>query len=373
MKVVILGGYGEAGRRIAEMLLTRTPATVTIAGRSAEKAAAVADELGQWHQGRAEARVVDLHEPASLREALIGAAAVVEATSVLDAVPHVAEAVIEAGCALVDLHFDPRVTRELETYAERFREAGVCAMAQGGFHPGLPAVLVRLAALELDEVHEAVVGSVLRPKGGVKQTQSVGELVGMFPSYAARVFQDGKWQTVTGVRRSDWEHVAFELGMGTWSCAPMDMEELLALPDSLPTLRRCGFYIAGFNGVTNALVFPLVMGVLTLAPRKGLDPAGRLFTWSTRAFARPPFGTALQLEATGLLAGQRTRLRLTLKHEDEYDMTAAPVVALLEQVLDHTAGSPGLHYAAHVPEPRRLLDAVTAMGLSVRRTLTPVP
>lgn len=370
MKVVVLGGTGEAGRRVAELLLARTPATVVVTGRDAARARAVAEELEGWHQGRAEGRAVDLHDPASLREVLGGAAAVVEATSVLDAAATVAEAVCDAHCALVDLHFDPAVTRAYEAHAARFAEAGVSALVQAGFHPGLPATLVRLAALELDTVSEAIVGSVLRPKGGVKHTQSVSELVGQFPSYKARVFRDGQWRTVTGARRSDWERFGFELGMGTWSCVPMDLEELLSLPDEHPSLRRVGFYIAGFNGVTNAVVFPMVAGILAVAPHKGLDPAGRLFTWSTRAFARPPFGTALQLQAAGTKDGRPARLRLTLKHDDEYDMTAAPVVALLEQVLDGSVHAPGLHYAARVPEPRRTLASLEAMGVSTARSLS---
>ena len=55
--------------------------------------------------------------------------------------------------------------------------AGCRFVIQAGFHPGILAALVRHAAQQLDTIHSAIVGSVIRDEGGVPFTSGATELV----------------------------------------------------------------------------------------------------------------------------------------------------------------------------------------------------
>ena len=65
--VLILGGYGGAGKALAELLLKETKLRLLIGGRNPAKAEAFADELNARHCGqRAEARTLDANQSQSL-------------------------------------------------------------------------------------------------------------------------------------------------------------------------------------------------------------------------------------------------------------------------------------------------------------------
>ena len=71
--ILITGGYGTVGRRVAADLAPEYPGRLVVAGRSAEKAARLAAELGHGVRGRR----VDVGEPASIEAALEGVGVVV--------------------------------------------------------------------------------------------------------------------------------------------------------------------------------------------------------------------------------------------------------------------------------------------------------
>jgi saccharopine dehydrogenase (NAD+, L-lysine-forming) len=133
----------------------------------------------------------------------------------------------------------------------------------------------------------------------------------------------------------------------------------------IPTLRETGFYIAGFNAVTDWLITPIVMAGLKIAPERLLPSMSRLLFWSMGRFARPPFGALLMLEASGVTGGEPHHLTVRLFHEDGYVFTAVPVVATIRQWLDGEARRPGLWHQAHSVDPERLLRDMAGMGIEI--------
>ena len=64
---LILGGYGGAGKALAELLLKETKLRLLIGGRNPAKAKAFANELNLRHSGqRAEARTLETNRSKSL-------------------------------------------------------------------------------------------------------------------------------------------------------------------------------------------------------------------------------------------------------------------------------------------------------------------
>jgi hypothetical protein len=363
-KIAILGGYGNAAMATARLLLAETGASVVLAGRSLEKARAAAALLAaQFGAARVSAARADGLDPASLAEVLRGAAMLLVASPTIENTGAVAEAALAAGVDYFDLQLSSRRKLEpLEALRPRIEAAGRSFITDGGYHPGVPAALVRYAALSFDEMHSAMTGSVMKIDWGAHtfSDAAMREFAEEMREYRPACFLDGKWKESWSVSR------VFDFGppFGKQKTRPMMLAEMSELPACYPSLRETGFLVAGFDPVTDNVFLPLIVALLKLAPSKPML-AGRLFRWSASRFARPPFHLTVQLEASGIREGRPFQMRVRVSHPDPYVFTAAPVVACLKQYLDGSIRKPGLHLQANVVEPVRFLRDLAGMGVAV--------
>jgi len=369
-RILLLGGYGEAGKALGSLLVNQLGAEVFVAGRNFERAKEVATSLNDSSEpALAKPYELDASDLAAFRDALDGVDFFVHAGPALDpeTTRGMAKRVIEAGAHWIDLHFDQRETTLLKEFDEQVRDAELCFAMQSGFHPGLPATMVRWAAGHMDVIEEALVYSFLRPRGGIPYTSGVDELVAMFADYRAKLFLDGEWKEVKGSSTKALRKFKFDFGLGSSSCFAMNLEEMEGLPEMYPSLKTTGFYIGGGDFVTNWIVSPLMMGGLKVLPGISHSRWGKLYSWSTRTFSRSPFGTCVQLAAKGIHQGEEATLGLSIVNDDAYMLTAIPAAATIAQILDGTVCKPGVHYAAHIPEPVRMMADMEILGAEVLR------
>lgn len=373
--VLILGGYGETGRRIAQHLLHRTKVRVRIAGRNLDEARRLADALNKKYAGkRAEALRMDANDALSVRSAMDGIGFFVQAGPAfpVETVRMLAEQTLEQNADWMDVQLDPLQARTLREYEDDIRGKNCCFATQGGFHPGLPAALVRWADLRLEKLDEAHVAGFINPEGGLIMTQGVDELIELFQDYRVKVFRDGVWQDVDLKDMNNFPKFDLALGFGRQSFTPMQLDELNALPEMIPTLKDTAFYVGGFNWFTNFVVSPMIMAGGKYLKKIPNVAWGKLLCWSTSTFGRPPYGTLLQLNAMGWRDKQRVELRLALTHPDEYELTAVPMVATMQQMMERKSHPVGVHFMAHIPEPKRLLSDMEAMGITIEKKFRPL-
>lgn len=365
-KIMILGGYGQTGRPLADHLLRESPAEIVIAGRNLEKAGAFAAELNrQIGGGRATAARADAASTDSLRAALRGVDLLVVAAPASQHAETVARAALEAGADYLDVQFDAGKLRVLQSLAPEIERAGRCFISEAGFHPGLPSAMVRYAAARLDRLDTAITAGYLNMGQALPYSEAVDELMQAFVDYQAQVFKDGAW---TKPGSYALRRVNFGGEIGERECYSMFFEELRDLPRQIPTLREVGFYMAGLNWLVDWVITPIVMVGLKLAPKRGVRPMGRLMWWGMQNLCRPPYTVLLQLEATGELAGRPARLRTVLSHPDGYELTAIPVAASLLQWMDGTARRPGLWLMGHLVDPQRLFADMQRMGVQIHES-----
>ncbi|MFQ5583604.1 MAG: saccharopine dehydrogenase NADP-binding domain-containing protein [Calditrichia bacterium] len=162
--ILILGGYGNAGRLIAKLLLKQTNLNIVIAGRNVERARILADLLNQKFPGkRVSAKRVDAADYQNLQNTFAQVDLVVVASATIDYVENVARAAMAARIDYLDTQLStPRKIETLRSLEADMIKNGCCFITDGGFHPGLPAALIRHAAQRFDYLEEAKVGSLIR-------------------------------------------------------------------------------------------------------------------------------------------------------------------------------------------------------------------
>ena len=365
-KFLILGGYGNTGRLIAELLLKETDVHLVLAGRNGQKAEQLAEALNQkFHANRVSALMLDANNFESLRVAFQTVNFVIVASSTIDLVQNVSRAAIDARIDYLDTQLSTEAKLStLRSLQVEMEKADCCFITDGGFHPGVPAALVRYAATFFDQLEQATVASLIKFDWNAYSFSdaTVAEMIEEFKHFRPIAFQHGEWKKFSW---KDYRSFDFGSHWGKKYCVPMMMEEMRELPGMFPSLKETGFFVAGFHWFTDYFIMPLVMMALKVAPQKAIKPSAKIFEWSLKAFSKPPFNTILLLEASGIKNDKPMHLRISLSHEDGYLLTAAPVVACLLKYLKSTIRQPGLWFQANIVEPKEFLEDMKRMGIQV--------
>jgi short subunit dehydrogenase-like uncharacterized protein len=156
--ILITGGYGTVGRRVAAYLAPEYPGRLVVAGRSAEKAAQLAAELGHGVRGRR----IDVGEPESVEAALGGVGVVMSCID--QAEPHLLRAAIARGLAYTDIAPHLMTRRPTETMKAEAARTGALIVLAAGLAPGITSLLARLGADRVGAL-ESVTSNVLLSVG----------------------------------------------------------------------------------------------------------------------------------------------------------------------------------------------------------------
>ena len=360
-KILILGGYGYTGRPLAKHLLAQTDVEIIISGRSIQKAKSFVDEL---HDSRASARQVDASNLHDLTQALQDVTLCLVAAPTTQHAETVIRACIAAHVDYLDVQLSSKKLSALYAAEKEIQQAGLCFITEAGFHPGLPAAMIRYTAEKLDIVESAFTAGYLNMQG-LPYTEAVDELMECFLEYQAQVYKHGAWTKPTS-----WDSRVFNFGndVGKRTGYSMFFEELRDIPNLIPSIKDTGFYISGSNWFTDLIITPIVFVGLKLAPKRGLRPLGKLMWWGMGK-SKPPYLVALKVEAKGQLNGRQAEVQLQIAHPDGYELTAIPVVAYLLQYLDGTARRDGVHMMGHIAEPQRLFKDMQRMGAQITESL----
>jgi len=226
-------------------------------------------------------------------------------------------------------------------------------VTEGGFHPGIPSVLVRYVADKEQANHRSLVSADLyvfmQPDWKTMKfsDDTKKEFLQELNSMDDRVYSKGKWENQGWTAQRSFD---FGGDIQTQTCVPIYLNELADLPAVAPTdsLQELGLYIAGFNPITIFLVMPLCMLVTWLFPKRSIQTMANFFCWSLQKFTSPPYGAVMALEAqsrtvSGTMesSSDTGRCSIRIAHSDTYLFTAVPAVACILQMLDCIAVSSG--------------------------------
>ncbi len=363
--IFILGGSGNTGEKIATLLLKWTDDHIILAARNENKLSHTAEKLN--HPDRVSWTSVDASDKDLLVESISGMDIVVSAASIAQFTETIARACMEAKCDYLDIQYSNSKVKILKSMTGEIESSGQYFISEAGFHPGLPAALVRYADSQLDVLESAVIYTTINmDMNHVELADATKqEFMRELQDYDTSFLQDGQWKKASLWTTRDFKKIDFGEPVGEKWCAPMMFEEIRNLPELIPSLKETGFFITGFGWIMDWVITPFSMVMVKLFPNAMTKSMGQLFTWAWKQTSKPPFYTIMKLKAIGTKDGKETQLETTLSHEDGYWFTAIPVVACLLQYLDGVIQKPGLHWMGQIVEPGQLMNDMEKMGVKI--------
>lgn len=236
-RVLIVGGYGAFGARVAERLAREPTFEVVIAGRSADKARAFAQELTTAARAKVGYAALDATQvtPQALRE--LAPAVLINASGPFQrqdyALPHAA---IAAACHYIDLADARAFVTGITTLDADARAANVSVISGASSVPGISSAAVQHMATGLaylDEVHIGISpGNSFDP--GIATAASIIGAAGKPFSvcHAGRTATVYGWQ---GLHRFAFPEI------GTRWMSAVDVPDVELLPQRYPQLDTVRF------------------------------------------------------------------------------------------------------------------------------------
>lgn len=236
-RVLVLGGYGQFGRRIVEALAGDADMEVVVAGRDAARARDLCEALRATACAPLHAVALDIEQGFADALARLRPDLVVHTAGPFQQRGYdVARAALDAGAHYVDLADGRAFVEGFDTLDDHARSRGRWAITGASSVPGLSAAVVAAHEdrfLRLERV-ETGISPGNRTERGLATTRAILGYVGR----PFRVKRDGAWRTVHG-----WQslrRVSFD-GVGARWFARCEVPDLDVLPRRFPQLRTCEF------------------------------------------------------------------------------------------------------------------------------------
>ena len=357
MKVVILGGYGVFGSRLAQLLL-RDGCDVWLAGRSLAKARAEAERIG--------ARPIAVDLRADLQPIFrVAPDVVIDAAGPFqfygDDPYRIAHLCIRNGADYLDLSDDADFTAGIAVLDEKARRAGRRVLSGASSVPGLSSAVVAELATGLDEIlliDTAILPGNKAPRGASVIASIVGQVGRSSP-----VWRGGAWREV----RCWTDRRRFCLGPGlARSGYFINVPDIRLFPDKFgarSVMFRAGMELGALNAGLSAL------GALRQVWKMPVTPS-RARLLQRIASLLLPFGTdrgGMLVAVTGLVGGQaRRREWLLIAEAGEGPLVPGVVCrALLRRIGRLPTGARACLAETTLPD---IEDAMSDLAIATRTT-----
>ncbi len=349
--ILLVGGYGVVGRRIAAHLAPRFPGRVLIAGRDEQRAEAFCLELGHG----ARSRRMDVDVASSIGPALDGVGTVMACVAQREL--HLLRAAIERGLGYTDIA--PRLAfwHSAEGLASEARRCGARIVLGAGLSPGISNLMARQLAKALGPL-EQIETAILLSLGDEYGPDSLRHVLDAV-AQPFSVVEDGEHHAVMPF--SDGKRIEFPPPLGPRTAYLFPWSDVVSYPKTLGARSAFGRFALepAWAGTLAALI---ARGARRWLTRPSvLEGEGGVLHRLTRLYAGQN-RFALLVTARG----QGRTLRMSLAGRRQANATAAGAAEFVRALAAGEIEQPGVWLPEEVISHERFFDALASMGLHAR-------
>jgi saccharopine dehydrogenase-like NADP-dependent oxidoreductase len=237
--VIVLGGYGNFGKRIVENLSSISGLTIYIAGRNALKAQAFIGELLNESKAQLSSFIIDIYAD-DFEEKLIELSpdVVIHTSGPFQGQDyHVPKACIQAGAHYIDLADDRRFVCDIIELNALAKQKGVLVVSGASSVPGLSSAVVshyKKAYSQLDSIDIAIA-----PGNKAERGEATLRGILSYTGHPLKVYRNGSWNVVYG-----WMSprvMDFGDKVGKRCLANVDVPDLELFPSDFSVKNRVSF------------------------------------------------------------------------------------------------------------------------------------
>jgi len=352
-ELLITGGYGTVGRRVAAELAPDYQGRLVVAGRSAAKAGQLAAEIGYGARGR----MIDVGDRASVEAALGGVGVVMNCIDQPE--PHLLRAAIARGLAYTDIAPHLMTRRPTEALKAEATRTGACIVLGTGLAPGISSLLARMAADRAGAV-ESVESNVLLSAGdtyGPASRNYIMEEIAM--GYAVRIEgREVPMRPFSGSAR-----VNFPPPLGERTAHPFPFSDQVLFPETLGARTAISRLVLDPPWLGTLLSALVRLRVTALLRRRGSsqERVQRLIARLQRRYkGRDWYGVVVDVR------GARGWVRASLVGRGQASGTAISAAAVVRALAEGEVDQPGIWLAEQVVPPGPFFERLAAQGLVPR-------
>jgi len=290
-KVVILGGYGNFGKRIVESLAKTEKVTLYVAGRNRDKAMAFIDSLcnngsNQDIKATLSPCVIDIFaEDFAEQLETLAPFLVIHTSGPFQGqdyrVPH---ACINAGAHYIDLADDRRFVCDISQLDELAHANKVLAVSGASSVPGLSSTVIE----NFQHLFQTIdtIDLSIAPGNKAERGLATVKAILSYTGHAITVFRDGRWQEVYGWMDSKIND--FGGYVGKRHLANVDVPDLAIFPEKYNVTERVTFQA----GLELPILHNTMLGMAYLVKSglvKNWAPLAKTIVGTSNLFL--PFGT----------------------------------------------------------------------------------
>ena len=237
--VMVLGGYGNFGKRIVENLASIQNITIYIAGRSASKAQACIDSLQPQTQATLKSFIIDIYADEFEEQLLKLSPNIVVHTSgpFQGQDYHVPKACIRAGAHYIDLADDRHFVCDIVELDALAKQEGVLVVSGASSVPGVSSAVITHAKnlfTTIDSIDIAIA-----PGNKAERGEATLRGILSYTGHPLKVFRNGAWGTVYGWMSPS--AIDFGDSVGKRCLANVDVPDLELFPKDFSVKNRVSF------------------------------------------------------------------------------------------------------------------------------------
>jgi len=238
-KVVVLGGYGNFGKRIVENLSGIEDITVFVAGRNLSKSSALVTHLENTSAARLEPLVIDIFADDFKEQlAILSPYLVIHTSGPFQGQDYrVPTACIECGAHYIDLADDRRFVCDIVELDCEAKDKGILIVSGASSVPGLSSAVIERYQNKFSTIDS--INLAIAPGNKAERGLATVEAILSYTGHPLSVFKDGRWQDVYGWMDSKVND--FGGFVGKRHLANVDVPDLELFPSRYDVTQQVGF------------------------------------------------------------------------------------------------------------------------------------